>query len=369
MAGESSGACNHPGRTISLRCISLLFNGLRLPKALARAMLEKFCDLFHFGLRNFLSFVIMLRRGIMAMLIVCGFALGETLSLALPESLMVQAEKVTSLTMALRYSEALDVAKKIRSQNDGVGCVLESIVRISMYDDRGDTLALKQAGRSLDKCEADGLWNALRKFELGYVQSESGHSVKGALQTRSAAKLFEESKEQEARAFYAIYAYYVDQSFSWVPFKSDHRDEYLAVLDSASKSSVRFWPLFLTPLIWMHYDKEDFAAGLKLAERGLSKAPNHPVMLQIKADMLYRLKRYDEAARIYERSADDYMKRTGPSIRYWCSVLNLVRIYHDAKNSEKSLEWRKKLENPKYKAMEDWMPGSLMDDLKKKKLL
>ena len=154
-----------------------------------------------------------------------------------------------------------------------------------------------------------------------------------------------------------------------MPFKSDNREAYPATLDSASKKSERFWPLFLTPLIWMHYDKEDFSKGLKLAERGLAKAPGNPVMLQIKADMLYRLNRYDEAAGIYEKSAADYLKRTGASIRYWCSVLNLVRIYHDAGKKEKAAEWRAKLDSPKFRALKGWMPGSLMDDLEKRKLL
>lgn len=297
-----------------------------------------------------------------------GLAFAESPSLKLSNSMEASAEKATELTMKLQYKEALSVAQQLKNTNESVGCVIESIVQVSMYDDLGDTTALKQAGASLEKCKSEGLWDALRKFELGYVQSESGHSVKGALQTRSAAKLFEESKEQEARAFYAIYAYYVDKSFSWVPFKSDHRDEYLAVLDSASLDSKRFWPLFLTPLIWMYYDKEDFETGLKLANRGLSKSPNHPVMLQIKADMLYRLKRYDEAAKIYEASAADYLKRTGKSIRYWCAVLNLIRIEHDKGDTAKQNAWCKTLDDAAYKALENWMPGSLMDDLKSRKL-
>ena len=119
----------------------------------------------------------------------------------------------------------------------------------------------------------------------------------------------------------------------------------------------------------MHYDKEDFATGLKLAERGLKRAPNHPVMLQIKADMLYRLKKYDEAAGIYERSAADYLKRTGKSIRYWCSVLNLIRIYHDAGNETKASEQRNKLKDAEYKKLEKWMPSWIMDDLKGRKLI
>lgn len=296
-------------------------------------------------------------------------AFGEGLSLALPAPLMSLAEQVTQKSMALDYDGAMALAKKVRASEDGVGCVLENIVRVSRYDDLGDTLSLIRAGENLEKCKSAGLWEALRKFELGYVQSETGHSVKGAMTTRSAAKLFEESSEQEARAFYAIYAYYVDKSFSWVPFKSDRRAEYLAVLDSASASSSRFWPLFLTSLVWMHYDKGDFNAGLKLSLRGLSKAPNHPVLLQVKADMLYRLKRYKEAAAIYEKSAADYESRTGRSIRYWCAVLNLVRIYADMGDTAKMQAWRAKLSDETFKKMRHWMPGSLVDDLADRKLI
>ena len=290
-------------------------------------------------------------------------------SLALSEGQAELWSKATSATMALRYGEAFELSKQLRAENEGAGCVLENVVRISVYDDKGDTASLIKAGKLLESCKTEGLWDALRRFEIGYVQGETGHSIKGAMTTRSAAKAFEDSKELEARAFFAIYAYYIDKSFSWVPFKSDNRDLYLATLDSASQKSERFWPLFLTPLIWMHYDKEDFATGLKLAERGLKRAPNHPVMLQIKADMLYRLKRYGEAADIYEKSAADYLKRTGKSIRYWCSVLNLIRIYSDKGDKAKAEQWRKTLDDPKYNELKDWMPGSLMDDLKKRKLI
>lgn len=293
----------------------------------------------------------------------------EPLTLSLPKEQAELWSKATSATMALRYGDAFEISKQLRSRNEGAGCVLENVVRISVYDDKGDTASLIKAGTLLESCKTEGLWDALRRFEIGYVQGETGHSVKGAMTTRSAAKAFEESKELEARAFFAIYAYYIDKSFSWVPFKSDNRELYLATLDSASQKSERFWPLFLTPLIWMHYDKEDFATGLKLAERGLKRALNHPVMLQIKADMLYRLKKYDEAAGIYERSAADYLKRTGKSIRYWCSVLNLIRIYSDKGDKAKAEQWRKTLSDPKYGELKAWMPGSLMDDLKKRKLI
>ena len=318
---------------------------------------------------HFCIFASVLTRITSAVALVAALAFGEGLSLSLPEPAMSLAVQMTERSMALDYGGAMELAKRVRAGNEGVGCVLENIVRVSRYDDLGDTAALQTAGTNLEKCASTGLWEALRKFELGYVQSESGHSVKGAMTTRSAAKLFEESPEQEARAFYAIYAYYIDKSFSWVPFKSDRRNEYLAVLDSAATHSKRFWPLFLTSLVWMHYDAGDFNAGLKLSMRGLSKAPNHPVLLQVKADMLYRLKRYKEAAAIYEKSAADYMARTGKSIRYWCAVMNLVRIYADMGDSAKAGTWKKLLDDPVFKKMKGWMPGSLMDDLDKRGFL
>ena len=311
----------------------------------------------------------MFLRTIAITLLLTAISFAENLSLTLPDSLENLVEKATAQTMALDYKAALGTAQALKAKDKGVGCVIESIVRVSMYDDLGDTAALFQAKDILEKCEALGLWQGLQMFELGFVQNETGHSFKGAMKTRSAAKMFEDSKELDPQAFYAIYAYYVDQSFSWLPFKSDNRSHYLSVLDSASKVSKRFWPLFLTPLIWMYYDKEDFKKGLDLSERGLRKTPNHPVLLQIKADMLYRLKRYDEAAKIYEQSAESYQKRTGKSIRYWCSVLNLIRIYNDKGDQKAAQAWREKLQDPAYKTLEKWMPGSLMDDLKKRKLL
>ena len=85
--------------------------------------------------------------------------------------------------------------------------------------------------------------------------------------------MFEESSELDAQAFYALYAYYMDKSFSWLPFKTDRRVEYLAVVDSAASVSKQFWPLFLTSLAWMYYDKGDYNAGLRILKVGFGKAP------------------------------------------------------------------------------------------------
>lgn len=284
-------------------------------------------------------------------------------------SLDSKIEKAMGQIVSRNYPAASSTAKEIASADSGVACVVEGMVKIGRYDDLGDTTALQNASKHLSNCKSSGFWDALRIFELGYAQSELGHSVKGAMNTRSAAKIFEDSKNTDARAFYAIYAYYMDGALAWIPFVSDNRPSHLKALQTAATTSKLFWPLFTTSLIWMHYDREEYGESLKLAENALTNSPNHPVFLQIKADMLYRLKKYEQAASIYEQSAIDYQKRTGKSIRYWCSAANLVRIYADMKNEQKQKQWQSELRSDEFKKIKRWMPGSLMDDLKKRNLL
>lgn len=288
------------------------------------------------------------------------FALGE---------LDTSVEKAMNSIVGQRYGEASAIARTIAEKDSGVACVINGMVEIGRYDDLGDTTALQNAAKRLEKCKSSGFWDALRIFELGYAQNELGHSIKGAMNTRSAANDFKKSGNQDARAFYAIYAYYMDGALSWIPFVSDNRPSHLKALQEAASNSRLFWPLFTTSLAWMHYDREEFAEALKLTEQALRRTPNHPVFLQIKADMLYRLKKFQDAASIYEQSADSYLNRTGKSIRYWCAAANLVRIYADMGNKAKMEQWQQKLHSDEFKAIKNWMPGSLMSDLKKRDLL
>jgi len=274
-----------------------------------------------------------------------------------------QAEDATQKTMAQDYEGALVSLKKIELVNKGVACVLKSIVLISRYDDLGDTLDLQRAAADLNSCQVQGVWDALRNFQLGFVQSQMGHSVKSAFTTRSAASSFKNNPDLDARGFFSIYAYYVDNSFSWLPFVSDQRVLHLTNLNQASQESKLFWPLFSTSLIWMYFDRGEFEKGLEIAKRILKDYPNHSVFLQIKADMLYKMNRYDEAQKIYLRSVDEYHQKTGPSIRYWCSVANLVKIYKAKGDAEQALKWKQRLSSDDFSSLKKWIPSSVLQGL------
>lgn len=272
------------------------------------------------------------------------------------------AEQAIEKTMAQEYDDAIILVKKIEPKQ-GIACVLESIILISRFDDLGDTLDLINASKKLEVCKTENAWEALRNYQKGFVQSQMGHSIKGALTTRSAASYFKKSQDLNAKAFFSIYGYYVDNSFSFLPFVSDEREFYLKSLNEASKKSSLFWPLFSTSLIWIYYDRAEFTKGLEVTDYVLNKYPSHSVFLQIKADMLYKLKRYDEAIDIYLRSANDYSQKTGYSIRYWCAVVNLIKMYKEKGSLDQSNSWKKRLSDESFERLRKWIPSSVLEDL------
>ncbi len=307
-----------------------------------------------------------IRYSFLLILFLPGVLFAQEDSLKLPFPLQKPAKEMTQAVMLADYDKALAMAQEIESKDSGIGCVWENMILISRFDDLGDTLDMIRADQNLSECKARGLWETLRDFEKGFAQSALGNSIKGALGTRSAAKIFGESNDPDAQAFFAVYAYYVDQSFSWVPFFSDNREEYIRVLRERSLRSELFAPLFATSLVWIYYDRGEFQNALALADQFLSRYPEHPVFLQIRADMLYALKNYEAAAAIYEKSAADYLKRSGYSIRYWCAVMNLILIYGDMGNTEKREAWQKKLNHESFRSLKRWLPASLLQSLKKK---
>ena len=292
-------------------------------------------------------------------------------SLALPHAQDSLVRAISASTLRTDYARGLELSASLSKQDGAVACVFSAMVRVSRFDDLGDTVALRRAGTELEQCQATGLWEALRLFELGYVHSVLGNSVKAALKTRDAAQHFKQSSEPEAQAFYAIYAYYMDQltaGLSWMPFVKDNRTGHLATLRQGAYGNSPYWPLFATPLTWMYYDRKEYGKALQLVDQMLSRSPGHPVFRQMRADMLFQLKRYKEAASLYEQSMDQYQRRAPHSLRYWCAVGNLARIYQAMGDKARSKAMADRLRSEPFKAQKRWMPSSLMDDLEERDL-
>ena len=282
----------------------------------------------------------------------------------------VLCSRVLANTLSAQYSLAQAQADSIAAIDPGAGVFFRNMVRISRFDDLGDTLDLLRSGVALDSTPLkDPFWESLRLFQLGYVKAELHSTIAAALTTRKAAQIFKTMPSLDAKAFYAIYAYYMEGATAWVPFTTDRRAEMLTTLEAASISSRWYWPLFSTSLAWMYFDRKEYDKALHIVERSLQRSPNHPVFSQMKGDMLFRLNRYPEAAQVYEASAAQYAVRAPYSIRWWSAAGNLMRIYAAMHDTARLAKWQGYFRDPRFERVRPWMPHSLLKALDDANLL
>jgi tetratricopeptide (TPR) repeat protein len=281
-------------------------------------------------------------------------------SFALDEFSASVVQAVVEKAMLQDYDGAI---KELRALEPSVACVLHGMILTSRFDDLGDTLDIQKAILQLNQCKAKKEWKALGQLQLGFALVQNGNSIKGALSTREAAQFFKDKESTDAKAFYAIYGYYLDQSLRHIPFVSDKRKKYIDDLKWGAENSKYFSYVFTSPLVWIYYDREEYEQALHLIEKVLKKFPRNRVFLQNKADMLYKLKRFDEAIQVYLFSVQEYYYDAPFSIRYWCAVANLVKIYRDKGDLEKSAHWREKLDDKAFIALKKWLDPSILSDL------
>jgi tetratricopeptide (TPR) repeat protein len=261
------------------------------------------------------------------------------------------AERVFEFVYKTEYGEAFGEILKI-SEEDSSACVLRGVAFVSRFDDLGDTLDLDSALSVLEKCKAAAFWEPLRRYEIGLVNSILGNTIKGIRETRGAALIFAEREDLDSKAFYAIYGYYAEALVNWLPFYESRREAYLADLKKGFEKSKMFSPIFGNSFIWILYEEKKYTEALNIANVMLARYPEHPVILQTKADMLFKLGQVQEAVSIYKQSETFYAKRAPGSIRYWCAVANLAKMTGDA-------VWKEKLQSREYKAIKRWMPDGI----------
>jgi tetratricopeptide (TPR) repeat protein len=237
------------------------------------------------------------------------------------------AESVLEFVYKTEYDKAFDEIPK----EDSSACVLEGIVLYSRFDDLGDTLDFHSALSVLENCKTNSFWEPYRRYKIGLIKE-------AIFIARSAALMFEKRSDIDSKAFYAIYSYYAP----FVKFKQED-------LKNGFENSKIFSPILGNSLIWILYDKKQYAEALSITDAILKKYPEHPIFLQTRADMLFKMGRAEEAIEIYKQSEALYAKRAPNSIRYWCAVANLAKMTN-------SNIWKEKLQSKEYRQIKHWMP-------------
>jgi tetratricopeptide (TPR) repeat protein len=251
------------------------------------------------------------------------------------------AELVLERIYRTDYSEAFREIS-LMAEDDSSRCVLEGIAFISRFDDLGDTLDLNSASHILKICKSNNFWEPLRRYENGLISSILGKTIRSFIEVRGAAQIFAERADADSKAFYAIYGYAM-------AFSKSKKQIYLTDLKNGFEQSKMFSPVFGNSLIWYLYEEKRYAEALDITNTLLKRYPGHPVFLQTKADMLFKLGRVEEAVAIYKQSEQLYAKKAPNSIRYWCAVANLAKMTGDE-------IWKEKLKSEEYRLIKHWMP-------------
>jgi len=250
------------------------------------------------------------------------------------------AETVLENLYKTNYRQAFAEISSMPKE-DSTRCVLKGIAYVSRFDDLGDTLDLDSALFVLKNCKTNGFWESLRLFEISFVNSVLGNTLNSILEARNAALAFEKLGDLDSKAFYAIYAHYN-------PFVESRLED----LKKGFENSRLFSPLLGNTLAWVYHDKKKYTEALEVTSALLKRYPNHPIVLQVRADMLFKLGRVQEAVSIYKNSEALYSKRAPNSIRYWCAVANLAKMTGED-------FWKEKLKSVEYKRIQHWMPETI----------
>ncbi|MCL2283601.1 MAG: hypothetical protein FWC26_09840 [Fibromonadales bacterium] len=254
--------------------------------------------------------------------------------------------KYILLLASLSFAGALDYAYNAEygsafseiDEKDSSACVLRGIALVTRFDDTGDTLDLDSALSVLKNCKTTTFWEPMRRYKIGLVHSILGNTFRSVMEARSAAVIFEKRTDIDSKAFYAIYAYYS-------PFSKFKQED----LKKGFEHSEMFSFVFGNSLVWILYEEKKYAEALDVANALLKRYPNHPTLLQTKAEMLFYNGKAKEAIAMFKESERYYAKRAPNSIRYWCAVAHLAKMTGDA-------VWKEKLKSAEYKAIKRWMP-------------
>lgn len=288
----------------------------------------------------------------------------------LPDAQKKLVDSIAEHILHQRYGHAEKQGARLYAEHPEAGASFWALAKLSAYNDRGDTNKVYEAKMLLDSVSFTAAdWEGLRLFQLGFVEGILGNGMSAGLKTRAAAKIFKNLESEEAQAFYFIYAYYTEALSAWIPGVSDKRPEMLHSLEQVAVKSRRFGAVIGTAAVWMHFGRKEYDKALQLVDKMLLTAPEHPIFMQMRADMLFRLEDYAGASQIYEASAQHYAQKAPHSLRWWCAAGNLARIYDEMGKKELSTQWSAHFTRSEFAAMSKWMPPSLMKDLKKRKLV
>jgi tetratricopeptide (TPR) repeat protein len=256
-----------------------------------------------------------------------------------------------------------------------VGALLNALTAFARYDDLSDLKDLSRAGTALRRADtlaqklADPFWLGVMEFQRGYELTLRGHELKGAMATRAGAqRLGAILANSDAAGMVAIYAYYLSEATSWLPFVSDRRGQSLQALEQGTRESRYFSALYRNALVWILWDRSELARAEALAAEVVGAHPGNRIFQQVQGDVQRKAGKLEPARTSYRKSLERYATDAPGSIRHLSALGNMALIAHLQGNAAEAKTFAAQLQ-AKLPPQRDRMPPSLMKELEKTGLL
>lgn len=278
-----------------------------------------------------------------------------------------------------RHDEAERLARTWTGSLSPEGRVLQAVTGLSRFADLHDPASLERARAALDLAveKLDGKTTARERFMLAmalsqqsFLASTEGRDLSAALTGRKAALLCQELMEQglespDLRGILGGYFFWKAQSLGALRFAfgGDTRAKGLEWTRQAAASESPFREAYRISLMWIRFERKEFAMGLALAREGIAAYPGNRLYRQAEGDMLFRLGRRQEALDTYRASWMEYAGVEVVPANRLAAAGNLARIHHSLGRGDSARAWLDTLDAGRYVHVRKWLPPSLVREL------
>jgi tetratricopeptide (TPR) repeat protein len=146
-------------------------------------------------------------------------------------------------------------------------------------------------------------------------------------------------------------------------FGGDQRDRGLLLTQQAASSRSPFREAFRTSLLWIRYERGEYAEALRVVREARAIWPDNRLYRQAEGDVLFRLNRLPEALETYRTSFREYQGLETLPVGRLSAAGNLARIHAAMGQRDSARAWLDTLDAPRYRAVRRWLPASLVRDL------
>lgn len=303
---------------------------------------------------------------------------------ARPDSLMDGAARKT-FSDAMRASLAghHDIAEATARNWERAGLpegrILQAVAGMSRFADLHELAALERSRKALDeslkrleggKSARDRYLYAIALSQDSYLASLEGRNLTAALSGRKAANLCQDLMAEgydspDLKGILGGYLFWKSQSLGMLrsAFGGDTRDKGIEWTRQAASADGPFQEAYRTSLMWIRFERKEFAQGLALARAGLAASPGNRIYRQAEGDMLFRLGRIPDALAAYRASWTEYVGLEQIPSNRLSAAGNLARIHEAAGRPDSARAWLDTLDATRYIPVRKWLPPSLVREL------